>query len=116
MGWSLSRRATLPLYASDRMAHLFGWGLTVCLDRRAGFERFYGTGDAAFYDDLPDLTAALTHLIADDAAARAMARRGWEKTWALFDSGRVLAYLLAQLFDDGGAKDYEWPCERWRGE
>ena len=116
MGWSLSRRATLPLYASDRMAHLFGWGLTVCLDRRAGFERFYGTGDAAFYDDLPGLTAALTHLIADDAAARAMARRGWEKTWTLFDSGRVLAYLLAQLFDDGGAKDYEWPCERWGGE
>ena len=42
LGWSLSRRAALPLYASDRMAHFFGWGLGVLIDRRAGFERFYG--------------------------------------------------------------------------
>ena len=42
-----------------------------------------------------------------------MARKGWEKTWALFESRRVLAYLLAQLFDEGGAKGFEWPCERW---
>ena len=63
----------------------------------------------------PDLAAALTRLIADDAAARALARRGWEKTWTLFESGRVFAYLLAQLFEDGGARGYEWPCERWGG-
>ena len=100
----------------ERLKSRFGWGLTVCLDRRAGFERFYGAGEAAFYDDLPDLAATLTHLIADDATARATARGGWKKTWALFDSGRVLAYVLAQLFDDGGAKDYEWPCERWGSE
>ena len=114
MGWSLSRRAALPLYASDRMAHLFGWGLGVFLDRRSGFERFYDADEAAFYDDLPALTAALAPLLADDALARAMARKGWEKTWALFDSARVLAYVLAQLHDDGGASGYEWPCERWR--
>jgi hypothetical protein len=113
LGWSLSRRATLPLYASDRMAHLFGCGLGVFLDRRSGFERFYGPDEAAFYDDLPGLTAALAPLLTDDAAARAMARKGWEKTWALFDSSRVLAYVLAQLHDNGGAKGYEWPCERW---
>ena len=115
LGWSLSRRAALPLYASDRMAHLFGWGLGVLMDRRSGFERFYGPDEAAFYDDLPSLAAALRPLLADDALAKAMARRGWKKTWALFDSGRVFAYLLAQLFDDGGAKAYEWPCERWGG-
>ena len=57
----------------------------------------------------------MRRLIADDAAARAMARRGWEKTWALFESGRVLDYVLAQLFDEGGAKGFEWPVERWGG-
>ncbi len=113
LGWSLSRRASLPLYASDRMAHMFGWGLGVLLDRRAGFERFYGPDEAAFYDDSPGLIAALWRLMADDAAARAMARAGWEKTWALFHGSRVLAYVLAQLFDEGGAKGYEWPCQRW---
>ncbi len=113
LGWSLSRRAALPLYASDRMAHLFGWGLAVLIDRRSGFERFYEPDEAVFYDDLPGLTAALLPLLANDALARAMAHKGWEKTWALFDSGRVLTYVLAQLYDDGGAKGYEWPCERW---
>ena len=115
IGWSLSRRASAPLYASDRMAHFFGWGLATAIDRRSGFERFYAADEAIFYDDLDDLAAALTRLIADDAAARALAQRGWQKTWALFESGRVLAYLLAQLFDDGGARGYEWPCERWVG-
>ena len=97
------------------MAHLFGWGLAVLIDRRAGFERFYGPEEAVFYDDLADMAATLERLLADDALARETARQGWARTWALFDSGRVLAYLLAQLFDDGGAKGYEWPCERWRG-
>lgn len=113
MGWSLSRRASAPLYASDRMAHFFGWGLAVLMDRRAGFERFYAPEEAVFYDDLDDLAAHVRALIADDAQARATARNGWKKTWALFDSARVFAYLLAQLHDGGGAKDYEWPCERW---
>jgi hypothetical protein len=113
-GWALSRRASLPLYASDRMAHFFGWGLTVLLDRRAGFDRFYDGGEAVYYSGLDDLAAALRRLIADDAAARAVARRGWDKTWRLFHSTRVLTYVLAQLFDQGGARDYEWPCDRWQ--
>ena len=113
MGWSLSRRSSLPLYASDRMAHMFGAGLTVLIDRRSGFDRFYNGGEAVFYGDLPELAAALRRLIADDAQARAIARRGWEKTWALFHADRVFAYALAQIFDDGGARGYEWPCERW---
>ncbi|HWD67175.1 MAG TPA: glycosyltransferase [Caulobacteraceae bacterium] len=112
-GWSLSRRASLPLYASDRMAHFFGWGLAVIQDRRAGFDRFYASDECVFYDDFEQLAQGVRALLADDAAARAMARRGWEKTWALFDSKRVLAYVLSQLFDEGGAKGYEWPCERW---
>ena len=115
MGWALSRRSVYPLYASDRMAHFFGWGLTVLLDRRAGFDRFYDGGEAVYYSGLDDLAISLRRLIADDAQARAIARRGWEKTWRLFHADRVLAYVLAQLFDDGGAKAMEWPCERWPG-
>ena len=115
-GWALSRRATLPLYASDRMAHMFGCGLAVALDRRSGFERFYRADEAVFYDDLPDHAASLRALLEDDAKARTIAKRGWERTWAIFDSGRVLAYLLAQLFDEGGATDVEWPRDRWAGQ
>ena len=112
-GWSLSRRASLPLYASDRMAHMFGWGLAVLLDRRAGFDRFYRDDEAAFYDSFDGLIAQVRRLTDDDEAARDTARRGWEKTWTLFESDRVLAYVLAQLRDEGGARGYEWPSERW---
>ena len=114
MGLALSRRASLHLYASDRMAHMFGWGLGVFLDRRAGFDRFYTPDEALFYDDLSDLSQTLARLVSDDAAARALARRGWVKTWSLFDSRRVFKYVLAQLFETGGAKGFEWPCERWQ--
>ena len=114
IGWCLSRRATLPLYASDRMAHMFGWGQAVLLDRRSGFDRFYGAEDAAFYDGWDDLFPQLRRLLADDQAARAMAESGWKRTWALFESSRVLEYVLAQLGQDGGASGYEWPCDRWR--
>ena len=113
-GWALSRRASLPLYASDRMAHMFGCGLAVALDRRAGFERFYRADEAVFYDDLDGLAEGLRTLLSNDSAAREMARKGWERTWSLFESGRVFDYLLAQLFDDRGAKDVEWPIEQWR--
>ena len=113
-GWSLSRRASLPLYASDRMAHMAGSGLAVLIDRRAGFQRFYGDHAAIFHTDLDDLAARIRPLLADDAAARDLARHGWEITWRLFDSNRVLAYLLDQLFRGGGARDYDWPSERWQ--
>jgi hypothetical protein len=113
IGWSLSRRASLQLYASDRMAHFLGWGLVTCLDRRSGFGRFYDASEAVFYEELADLATAVRRLIADDARARAIARRGWEKTWALFHMDRVYAYVLAQIFDTGGARGFEWPCERW---
>jgi hypothetical protein len=112
-GWAMSRRATLPLYASDRMAHMFGSGLAVALDRRSGFDQFYRADEAVFYDDLEDLTASLRALLQDDAAARDVARRGWERTWTIFESGKVLAYLLAQIFDEGGAIDVEWPRDPW---
>jgi hypothetical protein len=115
MGWSLSRRADVPLYASDRMAHFFGFGLAVLMDRRAGFDRFYDASEAVFYSDLTDLAVAVRRLIADDARTRVLAERGWRKTWALFHADRVFAYMLAQIFDEGGAKAYEWPCDRWGG-
>ncbi|MBV8594236.1 MAG: glycosyltransferase family 1 protein [Caulobacteraceae bacterium] len=113
MGWSLSRRASLPLYASDRMAHLMGNGLATLIDARAGFERFYGPDEAVFYREVDDLGAAVRGLLADDARARAVAEAGWRRTWALFDSGRVYTYLVDQLFKHGGARGYEWPCDRW---
>jgi hypothetical protein len=113
IGWSLSRRSSLPLYASDRMAHMFGSGLAVALDRGTGFDRFYGVNEAVFYDDLEDLAAKLRPLLADAGSAREVGKAGWDRTWRTFEAGRVFDYLLAQLFNDVGTGSWEWPTRRW---
>ncbi|MGC1301241.1 MAG: glycosyltransferase [Caulobacteraceae bacterium] len=113
IGWALSRHNDQPLYASDRMAHMLGVGLPVLLDRRPGFERFYGEDEIGFYRDLDELILRTRTLLADDDLRRETARRGWTKTWALFKGGRVFDYVYQQLFREGGANTFEWPVERW---
>jgi hypothetical protein len=114
MGWALSRYSDQPWYASDRMAHMLGCGLLTLLDAQSGFEQIYAEDEAVFYTGLEDLAAKLSALLQDDATARAMAEQGWRKTWAVFEVGRVFAYLLDQLYRDGGAADAAWPTQRWQ--
>ena len=112
MGLALSRHNDQPLYASDRMAHMLGSGLLTLVDARNGFQALYRSDELATYADLDDLARQLRAFAADDARLRAVAQAGRRRTFALFEAARVFAYLLAQL--QGGAQDYEWPCERWR--
>ena len=113
MGLSLSRYSDQPLYASDRMAHMLGSGLLTFVDARAGFQAMYGEDELAVYADLDDLKRQLRLFKADDARRRAVAEGGWRRTFELFEAGRVVAYLLAQL-DEAEAPAFEWPCGRWR--
>ena len=96
------------------MAHMLGCGLLTLIDARSGFEQVYADDEVIFYSDLDDLSSKLQTLIGDDARARAMAEKGWRKTWAVFEVGQVLTYLLDQLYRDGGASDVAWPSQRWR--
>jgi len=114
MGWALSRYHDQPWYASDRMAHMLGCGLLTLLDAQSGFEQIYTQDEVIFYTGLEDLTPKLAALLEDDATARALAERGWRKTWTVFEVGRVFAYLLDQLYRDGGAADAAWPSQRWQ--
>jgi len=114
LGWALSRHNDQLLYASDRMAHMMGSGLLTLLDRKAGFESIYAPDEALFYSDFDELKIRLDQALADDDAARAQAERGWRKTWAVFEVGRVFCYILDQLYAEGGANHYEWPMDRWR--
>jgi len=113
MGWALSRYSDQPWYASDRMAHMLGSGLLTLIDARSGFGQVYAEDEVVFYTGLDDLTSKLQALLDDDARARAMAEKGWRKTWAVFEVGRVFAYLLEQLYREGGATDAAWPSQRW---
>jgi hypothetical protein len=114
MGWALSRYHDQPWYASDRMAHMLGCGLLTLIDAQSGFEQIYTEDEVIFYDGLEDLAPKLAALMEDDATAQAMAQKGWRKTWAVFEVGRVFAYLLDQLYRDNGATDVAWPSQRWQ--
>jgi hypothetical protein len=114
MGWALSRYHDQPWYASDRMVHMLGCGLLTLIDAGSGFDQVYTGDDVVFYSGPEDLAAKLTALLADDARARAMAAAGWRKTWGVFEVGRVFAYLLDQVYRDGGATDAAWPAQRWQ--
>ena len=114
MGLSLSRWSDQPLYASDRMAHMLGSGLLTFVDARSGFQALYGDDALATYTDLDDLKRQIRAFASDDARLRATAERGWRRTFELFEAGRVFDYLLAQVFEDAGAKDAPWPSQRWR--
>jgi hypothetical protein len=114
MGLSLSRFNDQPLYASDRMVHMLGSGLLTFVDARLGFQALYGEGVLALYDGPQDLADQVAAFAADDARLRAMAERGWRRTFALFEVGRVFAYLLDQLGPADEAQGYAWPCRKWR--
>ncbi len=113
MGLALSRHSDQPLYASDRMAHMLGSGLLTLTDAQTGFADLYAPDELAIYTDLDDLKRQLRRFIADDEVRRAMAERSWRRTFALFEAGRVFAYLLGQL-ELAASAAVEWPCERWR--
>ncbi len=113
MGWAWSRHNDQPLYASDRMAHMLGCGLLTFVDRGAGFDRFYSDDEVGFYAHLDELAAKLARFQADDGLRRDVARRGWARTWRTFHADHVFAYLLDQLFRDGGASEAAWPTDRW---
>jgi hypothetical protein len=97
------------------MAHMMGSGLLTLLDRNAGFDRIYAPDEALFYSDFDDLKIKLGQALADDGEARARAERGWRKTWAVFEVGRVFNYILDQLYAESGASHYEWQMKRWQG-
>jgi hypothetical protein len=113
MGWALSRYSDQPWYASDRMAHMLGCGLLTLIDARSGFRDVYAEDEVVFHQDLEDLCATLATLLADDARTRAMAQKGWARTWAVFEVDRVFGYLLDQIYRDGGAAEAAWPAQRW---
>ena len=114
MGWALSRHNDQPLYASDRMAHMLGSGLLTFVDARVGFQALLGPDALATYVDLDDLKRQVRSFHHDGARARAIAERGRQAAFELFEAGRVLAYLCSQLFDSAGAQDWAWPTTRWR--
>lgn len=114
VGLNISRRNDVPLYSSDRMAHLAGNGLLVVTERASGFDALFAEDEMAFFGAGDDLAAMLERFLADDHGRRAVARRGWLAYHRMFGATRVAAYVMDVLDGvvDPACFDWRAPAER----
>jgi len=80
-GLNLSRRNDVPLYSSDRLAHLTGNGLATFTPRTPGMAALFSDDEVFYFDDADALTSLLRAVLADDARLRAVAEAGCETTF-----------------------------------
>lgn len=109
IGLNLSRRNDVPLYSSDRLAHLAGNGLAVLADRASGFQTLFSDEQFCFFATVGEMIEQLRWLIANPAARAAIAAAGRARYCALFNERVVARYLVDAAFGAVNTADYEWP-------
>lgn len=109
IGLNVSRRNDVPLYSSDRLAHMVGNGQAILIDRATGYGTLFGEDELAFFADFDGLAARLRELVADPPRRMALAAAGRAKYHALFNETRVAAYVLAVACGTHRAGDQPWP-------
>ena len=109
IGINVSRRNDVPLYSSDRLAHLVGNGLAVLVDRATGYNRLFSEDQFAFFSTVEEMIEKLRGLIADPARRAAIAEAGRARYHELFNERRVAQYVVEAAFGEVKRADYEWP-------
>lgn len=109
IGLNISRRNDAYLYSSDRISHLIGNGLLVCMDEATGFRDIFADDEICFYKREDDLIAALQRFKADDSLRRRIAEKGWRRYSELFNSQVIGQYMLDVLFGEHDPARYVWP-------
>jgi hypothetical protein len=109
LGLNVSERNDLPLYSSDRLAHMAGNGQAILIDRATGYDRIFAPDSMAFFTSLDELAAHVRRLLADPAGRQAMAAKGHARYHALFSEVQIAGYIVDVAFDAHDPKDYEWP-------
>lgn len=109
IGLNISRRNDAYLYSSDRLAHMVGNGLAICIDRATGYGDIFSDDEMVFYDTENDLLEKIISLKNDDFKRQDIARKGWEKYTRLFNSTVVAQYMLDVVMGEHNPDKYEWP-------
>lgn len=112
IGLNISRRNDRYLYSSDRLSHLIGNGLAVCLDRATGYADLFGEDEMIFYSSENELIEKLAAHKKDDIKRREIAYKGWKKYTELFNSTLVSQYMLDVIFGTHNPDRYVWPTIR----
>ena len=108
MSLCLSKTSDYLFYSSDRMAQLLGQGSLVFIDRGPRFDRLFGDDEMVFYDDLDDLIKKIRYFHEHDDERKAIAKKGWEKAHAIYDSMLVASFMVEKTFGLNFSHDYAW--------
>jgi hypothetical protein len=113
MGLALSQESDIPLYASDRMAHLLGLGVLVFIDRAAGFDSLFSDDELAFYGSEGEFVEKTRHYRDHPDQARAVAQAGWTRAHRDYSSTQVAAYIIEAAFHNQVTGSYSWPVDAY---
>jgi hypothetical protein len=109
IGWNVSRHNDVYLYSSDRLAHMAGNGQAVLIERATGYDDLFGEDEFAFYRSKAEIVEQVERLARDGAARKALARKGRQRYFALFDSEILTKYMLDVVLGEHDGRAYEWP-------
>ncbi|MGN0846811.1 MAG: glycosyltransferase [Kiritimatiellia bacterium] len=114
MGLSINRFENRLWYASDRVTHLMGNGLLTFMYDGNGMDEFFSARDCVYFHTVEELAEKIAFFNRHDAERRAVAASGRARYHALFDSRRVLKYLVETLTGEAWSEPYEWRKEVYR--
>ncbi|EGO93421.1 hypothetical protein APM_0868 (plasmid) [Acidiphilium sp. PM] len=109
IGLNISRRQDFPFYSSDRMAHLAGNGLAVCMEYGSGFEHLFSGREVLFSSTLQELADQINELRAYPRLRQEIAAAGRDRYFRLFNERKVAHYIEEITFDRLDRSAYEWP-------
>lgn len=114
MALNLNRKEGWPLYSSDRIAHLMGNGLLTFLSDKGQMQRFFTEKECVFFSSAEDLREKALYFHAHDENRRAVAAAGRTRYHQLFNSVRVLKFMIETLFEEPYSESFEWADEVYR--
>lgn len=109
IGLNISRRPDSFLYSSDRIAHLAGNGLAICIERGSGYETLFSDEEMLFTSSLEELASHLTMLATAPKIRQKIAAAGRARYLALFNEILIARYIEEVAFDRLSEGTYEWP-------
>lgn len=104
----------LYLYSSDRISQYMGSGLLTFTTRDNRLEDlFVEDEEIVFFKDRDELLEKILYFKNNDAARRAIAAGGWEKSHDYFNERLVAKYIVEATFRTPLSEDYKWPTQKY---
>ena len=114
MALNLNREEGWPLYSSDRIAHLMGNGILTFLSAQGKLQTFFSEREAVFFHDPNDLRDKILYYQEHDGERQAVAAAGRASYCRMFNSRRVLKFVIETLLGESYSEPYEWAGEVYR--